>query len=138
MDKGNKTEKVKDKRTDKDEMEKPKKSHKRASEDSKEPGSSKEAKTTPAEPHASINAELVALFKELASFEFKQQETYKGIAYNKVAKTLSEMDPDISPLQVKDVSGIGKASIRKINEFMKTGKIETLEKYRRRNFDDPD
>ena len=120
--------------------EKGEKSHKRASKDLEESSSLKKARSTssPDKVHAGKNAKLVSLFKELASFEFKQKAHFKGIAYNNVAKSLSEMDMDISLLQVTDVSRIGNAAMRQINEFMETGKIQTLEKYRRCNLEDPD
>merc|ERR1739845_120498 len=97
---------------------------------------SKRAKTIL--PAGGANAELAACFKELSDYEFKQKATFKGIAYKKVAQTLSQMDPIRSVLQVKGIKGIGKQSYAKIDEYLDTGRIERLEKYRRGEMDGDD
>ena len=91
-------------------------------------------KSSPGEGGA--NEELADAFKELAGFEFKLKATFKGVAYQKVSKTLREMAAVTSVDQVKGVPGIGKTSLAKIREFLNNGVIERLEKYRRGDFDE--
>lgn len=84
----------------------------------------------------SANAELSELFKELSVFEFKLKARFKGMAYMKVAALLAEvLEKVTSSAQVKDTKGIGPASLQKIQEYLETGKIQILEKYRRGEFD---
>jgi len=84
----------------------------------------------------SANAELSEFFKELSVFEFKLKARFKGMAYKKVAALLAEVPEKVtSSAQVKDTSGIGPASLKKIEEYLETGKIQKLEKYRRGEFD---
>lgn len=78
------------------------------------------------------NEALAKCFDELSSFEFKKKQKFKGIAYKKAAATLRLYEDKItSGAEVSVLPNIGKESVKKINEFLETGSIERLEKYRR-------
>jgi len=82
------------------------------------------------------NEELAALFKELSAFEFKNKQKWEGRAYQKVADVLSQQPEKItSGSEAKKLQDIGKESAKKIDQFLETGKIDRLEKYRRGEFD---
>jgi hypothetical protein len=82
------------------------------------------------------NEALAALFKELSAFEFKKKEMIKGVAYKKIAAVLREQSEKItSGSQAQQLPGIGKESGKKIDQFLASGEIERLEKYRRGEMD---
>lgn len=78
------------------------------------------------------NADLVAIFKELSGFEFKKKERFKGVAYKNVAATLKDHPEKItSGKEAQKLPSIGPESAKKIDQFLNTGQVERLEKYRR-------
>lgn len=87
------------------------------------------------------NAALVDLFLELKTFEFEisklnPKKMFAGIAYNKIISELTAFPEQIRcGAQVADLPGVGKKSVDKINEFLKTGTLARLESYRRGDFD---
>jgi hypothetical protein len=83
------------------------------------------------------NKELAAVFSELAGFELKQRNNkFQGIAYMKAAATLNPWEEKItSGRQASKLPGIGFNSKIKIEEFLASGKVELLEKYRRGEMD---
>lgn len=104
-------------------------------------GSKRQAmpKDNDAPPQGGANRALSEAFAELSRFEFKLKETFKGVAYRKVANTLAGMQEEVKSVdQVKGVAGIGKASTAKIAQFLGKGSIDTLERYRRGEFGGPD
>ncbi|CAE7503845.1 unnamed protein product [Symbiodinium pilosum] len=78
------------------------------------------------------NEELAALFDELASFEFKKGGTSKfaGAAFKKVAATLRGLEKVTTGKSLASLKGVGKESVKKIDQYLETGKIDKLEKYR--------
>jgi len=57
----------------------------------------------------------------------------------KVAGVLAAMEDNITNIdQVKGVAGIGKQSVAKIQQYLETGKIDRLERYRRGDFEHDD
>ncbi|CAE7267019.1 unnamed protein product [Symbiodinium sp. CCMP2592] len=79
------------------------------------------------------NEELAKLFDELSSFEFKKGGTSKfaGVAYKSVAATLRGLHEKVdSGKSIAHLKGIGKESVKKIDQYIETGSIERLEKYR--------
>lgn len=100
----------------------------------------KVAKKTAAAPGpAGPNEELAALFAELAGFEFKKKATFKGVAYKKVANLLREYPEKIeSGTQVASLQGVGAQSVKKIDQYISTGTMERLEKYRSGDMDGAD
>jgi len=102
----------------------------------------KKRKSKPA-PTAEVegNQGIVECFWELAGFEFKdKQDTMKGIAFQKVARGVAALDykvdsgKEISKKGPKKVPGVGKKSGGMIDEFLETGQIELLEKYKKGDF----
>ena len=73
--------------------------------------------------------ELAALFTELSGFEFKRGEKFKGVAYTKGASALfGHSEPVTGGSQAGALPGI--------QEFIETGKIERLERYRNGDLED--
>eukprot|EP00468_Gymnochlora_sp_CCMP2014_P013348 CAMPEP_0167765264 /NCGR_PEP_ID=MMETSP0110_2-20121227/14573_1 /TAXON_ID=629695 /ORGANISM="Gymnochlora sp., Strain CCMP2014" /LENGTH=327 /DNA_ID=CAMNT_0007652923 /DNA_START=70 /DNA_END=1053 /DNA_ORIENTATION=- len=108
------------------------------------PGAKVKAKKKRNAPEANMkeNMGIVESFWELASFEFKDmQNKMKGIAYQKVARAVAGLDYVVTNGSIlakkgpKKVAGIGKVSGMKIDEFLETGKIERLERYKKGDFE---
>mmetsp|Transcript_22693 Transcript_22693/g.69759 ORF Transcript_22693/g.69759 Transcript_22693/m.69759 type:complete len:308 (-) Transcript_22693:330-1253(-) len=77
------------------------------------------------------NVGLASAFKELASFEFKRNDRFKGSAYQKVSTAIAEHAVPITDgKQATKLPGIGKSSAAKIDEFLASGTIAKLEEYR--------
>ena len=97
----------------------------------------KGAKATPAPSPDGLNATLAALFSELAGFEFKREEKFKGMAYKKVAAVLLAHSEKITGgSQAALLPGVGKQSATKIQEYIDTGKIDRLERYHNGDLED--
>ncbi|CAK4086348.1 unnamed protein product [Aphanomyces euteiches] len=80
------------------------------------------------------NQDLAEVFADLAGFEFKRGDRFKGGSYSKVAKAIRDTgDVITSGKQATKLKGVGKASAAKIDEFLETGKVEKLEEYRAGN-----
>jgi len=79
-----------------------------------------------------VNEDIAAVFIELADFEFKKKDTFKALAYKKVAAALRELTTRVrSGAEASRIPGVGKASSSKIDEYLTTGTVQRLEKYRR-------
>lgn len=93
----------------------------------------KKARGKPAATHSS-NQALADAFAELSGFEFKRGEKFKGGTWSKVAKAVRDAEAPITAgkLAMK-LKGIGKSSATKIDEFLETGTMATLEEYRAGN-----
>jgi len=81
------------------------------------------------------NRALVNAFAEMSSHEFKNKDTFKALAYKKVAAALAKLSvPVTSGKKLASgkgkLEGVGKASGQKIDEFLETGQIAKLEEYR--------
>ncbi|OQR86509.1 hypothetical protein THRCLA_22962 [Thraustotheca clavata] len=88
-------------------------------------------KKKPAKATNPENQELSEAFTELAGFEFKRGERFKGMANSRAAKSIRDTEEKIESGDVAmHLKGIGKGSAKKIDEFLKNGKIEKLEDYR--------
>ncbi|MFW6158871.1 MAG: DNA polymerase/3'-5' exonuclease PolX [Planctomycetota bacterium] len=78
------------------------------------------------------NQEIAQRFAELADLlEFKDENAFKIRAYRRVARLLKELSEDVTDLAdagtLQDLPGVGKATAKKIVEYIKTGKITRLE-----------
>lgn len=94
------------------------------------------ANLVPTAAHPS-NAGLVAAFFELATLLKDAGEQFKSGAFSKVAKLLSDLDREVtSGKSVKDIKGIGKSSMDKIDEFISTGKMGAIEEFKTRKKDE--
>ena len=80
------------------------------------------------------NQDLADAFSELAGFEFKRGEKFKGGTWSKVAKAIRENEDEItSGKEAMKLKGIGKSSAAKMDEFFETGTIQALEEFRAGN-----
>jgi DNA polymerase/3'-5' exonuclease PolX len=81
----------------------------------------------------SYNHELVDIFDKLASFE---EDTHKRNAYRTIGDALHALSYKVTSGQElskgpKKVNGIGKSAAKIIDEFLETGKVEKLEKFKK-------
>lgn len=101
--------------------------------DEAEEPKAKKARTKPVAANGA-NQELADAFAELSGFEFKRGEKFKGGTWSKVAKAVRDAEDKItSGKQAMKLKGIGKSSGTKIDEFLETGTMATLEEYRAGN-----
>ncbi len=78
------------------------------------------------------NSEIAKIFFETANYLKMKDETFRSVAYNKVALTLESMDQDVEDIYNKgglkaleEIPGVGKNLAQKIEEYIKTGKIKS-------------
>jgi len=70
----------------------------------------------------SYNAELTDALDELA---YEEENQFKRAVYEKAANTIYHLDFKVAHgEQLADLPGIGKGIMKKVNEFLKTGKIK--------------
>ncbi len=79
------------------------------------------------------NRELADVFTLIANLsEIKGEIIYKTLAYRKAAESLQELGRDVNEYwkegKLEDIPGVGKAISEKIDELLRTGKLEFLEK----------
>ena len=79
------------------------------------------------------NREVADVFTLIANLsEIKGEIIYKTLAYRKVAESLTNLDRDVNEYwkegKLQDIPGVGKAISEKINELLRTGRLEFLEK----------
>lgn len=78
------------------------------------------------------NTEIIDVLNGIAVLLRKKKESiFKIRAYEKVAKTIIEMDVDVAQLarenRLKEIPGIGEAIDKKITELVTTGKLQYYE-----------
>src|SRR5512147_3052636 len=79
------------------------------------------------------NRELADVFTLIANLsEIKGEVIYKTLAYRKAAESLVSLGRDVNEYwkegKLQDIPGVGKAISEKIDELLRTGKLEFLEK----------
>jgi DNA polymerase (family 10) len=79
------------------------------------------------------NRELADVFILIANLsEIKGEIIYKTLAYRKAAENLAGLGRDVNEYwkegKLEDIPGVGKAISEKIDELLRTGKLEFLEK----------
>jgi DNA polymerase (family X) len=84
------------------------------------------------------NSLVASVLDELADYsEMEDDQPYRARAYRRAAQTISSMDEDIEEISKKrslrEIPGIGEGIEKKIVEILKTGKLQTLEKMKKRN-----
>src|SRR5512136_524653 len=82
------------------------------------------------------NRELAEVFTLIANLsEIKGEIIYKTLAYRKAAESLLELGRDVHEYwkegKLEDISGVGKAISEKIDELLRTGNLEFLEKLKK-------
>ena len=78
------------------------------------------------------NQQIAALFRSIADLLAAQRANpYRVRAYRRAADSLLLLEEDVAEVanrkQLEDIDGIGKDLSEKIEEFLRTGKIHTLE-----------
>ncbi|CAJ1331929.1 unnamed protein product [Effrenium voratum] len=78
-----------------------------------------------------LNEDLIGQFRELASYEFKNGSKFAGIAFNKVVAVLKGLEEKVSSgSAIAHLPGIGKETVKKIDQYLEKGIIDKLEKIR--------
>jgi len=81
------------------------------------------------------NKEIADIFEKMADIlEFKGEIPFKVNAYRKASRVINDLQQDIEELsqqgRLRDLPGIGDAMVKKINEYLETGKISKYEQIR--------
>jgi DNA polymerase (family 10) len=79
------------------------------------------------------NAEISAVFADIAAMlRLKKENIFKIRAYEKVARSISELNVPVSQLaaenRLKEIPGAGEAIIKKLTELDATGRLAFYEK----------
>lgn len=89
----------------------------------------KAPKAPKAVPVVNNKLQIIKNLKILAEFETLNKQPFKARAYKKVIDVLEMYEGVINnPEDIKTITGIGEGIRRKIEEFLKTGKMAALEK----------
>ncbi len=75
------------------------------------------------------NREIAAIFNQIAdALEYKGENVFRVVAYRKAARVIEELTEDIEELvkneRLKNLPGIGEGMAKKIEEYLKTGKMQ--------------
>ena len=82
-------------------------------------------------PQVSYNEDFIKILEELKEIQTALGEHFRANAYNKAEEELIKYEkPIYSVDQIKNLPHIGKTIIEKLNEFVKTGKLNAIEKER--------
>jgi len=92
------------------------------------------------------NQEIAKIFQKIAYFLEMEDVKFKPYAYEKAALTLEGLEKDVEEIYKKEgfeglkkIPGVGESIAEKIEEYLKTGKIQYYEDYKRKypiNLDD--
>lgn len=78
------------------------------------------------------NQKIAGLLRQIAALLEEQGVTFKPAAYRRAAKVLDELPRDVSAFkdlkELEDLPGIGESIAKKIQEYLKTGRIAALDK----------
>jgi len=85
------------------------------------------------------NQEIAKIFYEIAYFLEMEGVKFKPYAYEKAALTLEGLEKDVEEIYKKEgfeglkkIPGVGESIAKKIEEYLKTGKIEYYENYKKK------
>ncbi len=85
------------------------------------------------------NQELAKIFYEIAFFLEMEGVQFKPFAYQKAAITLEGLEEDVEEIYkkggfeaVRGIPGVGESIAKKIEEYLKTGKIKYYEDYKKK------
>ena len=85
------------------------------------------------------NQEIAKIFYQIAYFLEMEDVKFKPYAYEKAALTLEGLEKDVEEIYKKEgfeglkkIPGIGESIARKIEEYLKTGKIQYYEDYKKK------
>jgi DNA polymerase (family 10) len=79
------------------------------------------------------NAEISSIFTDIAEMlKLKKDNIFKIRAYEKVAKSISELKEPVAKLlaenRLKEIPGAGEAIVKKLTELVETGRLAFYEK----------
>ena len=78
------------------------------------------------------NEEFIGILAELENYMSKKGEFMRARAYQKAQEAIMTYPENITNVdQISSLRGIGKTITSKLNEYLKTGKVEALEKEKR-------
>lgn len=78
------------------------------------------------------NEEFIGILAELENYMSKKGEFMRSRAYQKAQEAIMTYPENITDVdQISGLRGIGKTITSKLNEYLKTGKVEALEKEKR-------
>jgi len=85
------------------------------------------------------NKELAKIFYEIANYLEMDQVDFKPYAYQKAADALAGLERDVQDVyrqgglkELEKIPGVGKSIAEKIEEYLKTGKIQYYEQFKKR------
>ena len=85
------------------------------------------------------NQELAKIFHEIASYLEMEEAPFKPYAYEKVSLVLESLKEDVTQIYQKGginalekIPGVGKNIVKKIEEYLKTGRIKYYEKLKKK------
>jgi DNA polymerase (family 10) len=81
------------------------------------------------------NAEIAAVFTDIAAMlRLKKENIFKIRAYEKVARSISELEEPVARLaaegRLKEIPGAGEAITKKLTELVNPGKLAFYERLR--------
>ena len=77
----------------------------------------------------SLNIKLAALMAKLSDIMMRTGESMRARAYNKAEETILAMDTDIKTADdLKGKPGIGDTILKKVKEYLESGKLELIER----------
>ena len=77
------------------------------------------------------NDDFIKALSELEDIMMRQGEPFRARAYHKAVETIMKFPNDITdPEQLAGLPGIGKTIMSKLKEYVETGTLRALEKYR--------
>ncbi len=83
------------------------------------------------------NREIAKIFREIAYFLEMENIKFKPFAYEKAALALESLEEDVEKIYQREglegllkIPGIGESIAKKIEEYLKTGKIKYCQKYK--------
>jgi DNA polymerase (family 10) len=82
------------------------------------------------------NQELAEIFEKIGDIlELKEENRFKILAYRRVAQALRNLTTDVETIykegKLKEIPGVGEAIAKKIEEYLKTGKMTKYEELRK-------
>jgi len=85
------------------------------------------------------NQELAKIFYEIADYLTMDQIAFKPYAYQKAADALAGMEEDVENIykrgglkELENIPGVGKSIAEKIEEYLKTGKMQYYQSFKKR------
>jgi DNA polymerase (family 10) len=85
------------------------------------------------------NQEIAKIFYEIANYLEMDKVAFKPYAYERAAITLETLEEDVEDIykkggikKLEEIPGVGKSIAKKIEEYIKTGKIKYYEQFKKR------